>query len=109
MTIKLTEEQLEALQQSPDKVARMRAEAAIELAYGLLWLMPQVDLDRAEGWLAHKARMTLLGQLGRDGQARGIEAAKPILAAKIESRKNSRTEHPYLANALEFRGKSDPG
>jgi len=49
--------------------------AAIELAYGLLW---HVAIDRRDPDLAYVslARRTLLEQLDRDGQRRGIEAAR---------------------------------
>lgn len=38
-----------------------------------------------------------------------LEAAPPgRLELLVESRKNSRTDHPFLDNALEYRGKSPP-
>lgn len=78
--------------------------AAIELAYGLLWLAP-TDRSTRCGELAYQARQVLLTQLDRDGKLRGLKAAQDKLPAP-ESRKNSRTDHPYLDNALEYRGKS---
>lgn len=57
------------------------ARGAIELAYGLLWL---VDVDKAyqAGRAVSLARITLLGQIDRDGQARGIAAARYHLARR---------------------------
>ena len=68
--------------QSPGELA-----SAIELAYGLLWL-PPVDREEAGGWLASEARKVLLRQIGRDGQARGIEAARPMLEAELNRRRS---------------------
>lgn len=51
------------------------AVSAIELAYGLLWCM-SVNRRAPNGWLASEARKALLAQLDKDGQARGIMAAR---------------------------------
>lgn len=51
---------------------------AIELAYGLLWV---AGSDRAtkRGEAFYQARKTLLSQIDKDGQARGIVAANKLL------------------------------
>jgi hypothetical protein len=51
---------------------------AIELAYGLLWRCA-VDRRTADGRRIYQARQALLGQLDRDGQARGIDAAQALM------------------------------
>ena len=51
---------------------------AIELAYGLLWLVPIDKRLRAEDHMISLARKTLLEELDRDGQARGITAAREM-------------------------------
>ena len=54
---------------------------AIELAYGLLWRCA-VDRRTADGQRIYLARKALLGQLDRDGQARGIDAAQALMLAR---------------------------
>ena len=54
-----------------------RIEAA-ELAYGLLWHM-NIDTYNASDRLAAEARRSLGGVIGREGQKRGIQAAKKWL------------------------------
>lgn len=49
----------------------------IELAYGLLWTL-QIDTTTAEGAQISKARRNLLVILDKQGQARGITAARQI-------------------------------
>jgi hypothetical protein len=49
----------------------------IELAYGLLWTL-QIDTTTAEGAQISKARRNLLVLLDKQGQARGITAARQI-------------------------------
>lgn len=51
---------------------------AIELAYGMIW---HVDIDNAteRGRCISAARLALLSQLDKAGQARGIEAAKAMI------------------------------
>lgn len=51
---------------------------AVELAYGLLWLLPTVDRRTRSGELAHRARTTLHAQLDRDGRIRGVMAAQKL-------------------------------
>lgn len=86
-------------------VARLRASAAIELAYGLLWLAP-TDRDTRVGELAYQARQALLPHLDREGRMRGLRAAQDVLpapaspAASRESRTNPRTEPSALLKAL---------
>ena len=73
-----------------DTSARFSSEAAndIELAYGLLWLggdtaSQNPDRHKWLGWdLAcwNAARLVLLHHLDRAGQARGIEAARQMMA-----------------------------
>lgn len=90
----LSKEQLEMLKPGSTKrpeipegmFAPMRsAQDAIELAYGLLWCM-SIDRETPNGLLASEARQALLLHLDRDGQARGISAARATLA-------NQRTHH----------------
>lgn len=52
--------------------------AAVELAYGLLWHQT-LDTYNASDRLASEARRTLMRAIGKDGQARGIDAAKQWL------------------------------
>jgi hypothetical protein len=54
---------------------------AIELAYGLLWRCA-VDRRTADGRRIYLARQALLGQLDRDGQARGIDAAQALMHSR---------------------------
>lgn len=56
----------------------MNTADAIELAYGLIW---HVDIDKAteRGRCISAARIALLGQLDKAGQARGITAAKAMI------------------------------
>ena len=54
---------------------------AIELAYGLLWRCA-VDRRTADGRRIYQARQALLGQLDRDGQARGIDAAQALMHSR---------------------------
>lgn len=84
----LTKEQLEMLQpgsttrpEIPEGMfAPMRSpQAAIELAYGLLWCVP-VDRATEAGRLVYMARKALLEQLDKDGQARGITAARAAVS-----------------------------
>lgn len=49
----------------------------IELAYGLLWSL-SIDTTTAEGAQISKARRNLLVLLDKQGQARGITAARQI-------------------------------
>jgi hypothetical protein len=110
MTIKLTPELLEALRNPPpfgffvsqklhdDLVARFRAAAptldagaVLPPTYGGMRIAVDPDLPDGEGFLAATAE------------------AWHRRMAELESRKNSRTDHPYLANALEFRSKSSGG
>ena len=60
------------------------AVSAIELAYGLLWCM-SVNRRAPNGWLASEARKALLAQLDKDGQARGIMAARAFLEEDAET------------------------
>jgi hypothetical protein len=53
---------------------------AVELAYGLLWHVTFSNRTPA-GQAIHGARKALLEQIDRDGQRRGIEAAKAFLRA----------------------------
>ncbi len=54
---------------------------AIELAYGLLWRCA-ADRRTAAGQRIHLARQALLGQLDRDGQTRGIDAAQALMHSR---------------------------
>lgn len=51
------------------------SQETLELAYGLLWCVP-VDRSTEPGRLVSMARKALLEHLDRDGQARGITAAR---------------------------------
>ncbi len=51
----------------------------IELAYGLLWTL-EIDTTTAEGAQLSKARRNLLVLLDKQGQSRGITAARTALA-----------------------------
>lgn len=82
----LSKEQLEMLQPGSTKrpeipegmFAPMHTpQMAIELAYGLLWLAP-VDRTTHIGFLASEARKALLSVLDRNGQERGITAARAL-------------------------------
>jgi hypothetical protein len=75
------------------------AAQAIELAYGLIWYVP-VDKATEAGRCVSLARLALLEQLDRDGQARGITAARKMIERQRESRKNSRTDRPELVMPL---------
>lgn len=71
-----------------DHAERMRAERgtllaahqAIELAYGLLWIVG-CDRSTKDGQALYLARKALLGRLDKDGQARGITAAREAIDA----------------------------
>jgi hypothetical protein len=82
------------------------AARAIELAYGLLW-HAQTDTRTPEGMSINLARLALLEQLDRDGQARGLTLARRAIDAGLdqrrarESRTNPRTASPGFANALD--------
>jgi hypothetical protein len=54
----------------------LTAGEAIELAYGLLWLMP----DSPQNALGKLARDALRSQLDRDGKIRGVGRAQDHLA-----------------------------
>lgn len=91
-----------------DAIAMIHSQAvAIEMAYGLLWRIT-IDMQSRPGWLTYQARQALLELLDRDGQARGIEAARlleesrnnPRLAVVAESRKNPRTAASGSVNYL---------
>jgi len=56
----------------------MDGKAAAELAYGLLWHM-NIDTFNASDRLASEARRTLIKAIGKEGQGRGIQAAKEWL------------------------------
>jgi hypothetical protein len=73
------------------------ASRAIELAYGLLWHCSS-DRRSGDGLAMQVARQALLDQLDRDGQARGIAAAR---AAIERSRTLSRTAPDIIAKVLE--------
>jgi hypothetical protein len=76
------------------------AAAAIELAYGLLWHI-STDNRTWNGLATQTARETLLAQLDRDGQARGITAAKAkFLEFTADPRKNPRTADEAFAKYL---------
>lgn len=80
--------------------ARQEAAAAIELAYGLLWHI-STDNRTWNGLAMQTARQTLLAQLDRDGQARGIAAAKAqFLEFTADPRKNPRTSERWPPNPL---------
>ena len=72
-----------------DHADRMRAERgtldaanqAIELAYGLLWVVG-CDRSTPSGQALYLARKALFGRLDKDGQARGITAAREALEAQ---------------------------
>jgi hypothetical protein len=80
-----------------------RQQAAIELAYGLLWLCP-TDRNTRAGELAYQARQALLPPLDRDGKLRGLQAAQDMLPAP-QPRTNSRTVDAAVANRLMNWGK----
>lgn len=69
-----------------DHADRMRAERgsmnaakqAIELAYGLLWVVG-CDRSTKDGNALYLARKALYERLDRDGQYRGIDAARAAL------------------------------
>lgn len=50
----------------------------LETVYGLLWSMP-IDTTTLNGRAASLARNLLLEEIDKDGQARGIEAARVLL------------------------------
>lgn len=55
---------------------------AMELAYGLLWLVP-VDTHTKTGLCVSLARKALLGQLDRDAKLRGLKAAQDLLDPNV--------------------------
>lgn len=72
-----------------DRVKRLRTAdnmEAVELAYGFLWHMT-IDRRLASDLLALEARRTLIKAIGKDGQERGIAAAKAWM--------RERNAHPY--------------
>jgi hypothetical protein len=85
----------EALRQETAPVPA--ASRAIELSYGLLWHCSS-DRRSGDGLAMQVARQALLYQLNRDGQARGIAAAR---AAIERSRTLSRTAPDIIAKVLE--------
>lgn len=50
----------------------------IETIYGLLWLM-DIDKATANGRAASHARTIALREIDKEGQARGIEAARKLM------------------------------
>lgn len=52
-------------------------QAALGLAYGLLWLCP-VDRATMTGERIYQARQALLGQLDREDKLRGLTAAQDL-------------------------------
>jgi hypothetical protein len=85
------------LQRASDREQALRA--SIELAYGLLWRIT-INMQSRPGWLTYQARQALLAQLDRDGQARGITAARLL----EESRNNPRTAGTMTLIPREDRG-----
>lgn len=76
--------------------------ATIELVYGLLWQLPSRARETLVG--VRLARQALLAQLDKAGQARGITAARQLLAA-ADPRKNPRTDDDATPKFLLSRGK----
>lgn len=80
------EDMIDALHRKNAQLKRLNEE--LELAYGCLWLgtdrvSEYPGARRRPGWddlCAGTARRTLLGLLDREGQRRGIEAARRALA-----------------------------
>lgn len=54
------------------------AASKLETVYGLLWSMP-IDTTTLNGRAASLARKLLLEELDKEGQARGIDAARLLL------------------------------
>lgn len=61
---------------------------AMELAYGLLWLVP-VDTHTVKGRLTRDARVVLGNALGRDGKVSGLTRAQDALAELEPTRRHS--------------------
>ncbi len=83
---------------------------AIELAYGLLWHVP-VDTRTSAGRNTSLARKALLGLLDKDGQARGITAARVCADQPLANDKSSEIEHildEMLMGAENYFGAVDP-
>lgn len=65
-----------------DDIALMLADLKkqVELAYGLLWIVG-CDRSTKHGQALYLARKTLYEQIDKEGQARGIDAARKYLEA----------------------------
>lgn len=76
---------------NPERCSLDAARQAIELAYGLLWIVG-CDRSHKDGQSLYLARKALYERLDRDGQARGITAARDAIAGAPPLR-DSRVDH----------------